>query len=136
VIAGLLRDEIVSSVAQYPGVGDIPVLGALFRSKSFQNRRTELVLIVRPRLVKPLGPEQIPLPTDRYVAPNDWEYYGLGRLEGSAAEGRDPHFWKAWGGAAEAPKRESSGGLIGEFGPRMRVPAPRTVPPTTTGEER
>ena len=63
-------------------MGDIPVLGALFKSRAFQKQESELVIIVTPRLVKPLDMEKQQLPTDYYIEPNDWDIYLLGNMEG------------------------------------------------------
>jgi pilus assembly protein CpaC len=82
-IAGLLRETILADVAKFPILGDIPVLGALFQSKSFQKRETELVIIVTPHLVKPLDLASVSLPTDYYVEPSELEFYLLGEIEGS-----------------------------------------------------
>jgi pilus assembly protein CpaC len=82
-IAGLLKSVIRDRVNKYPFLGDIPVLGALFRSKEFQKNETELVIVITPRLVKPMeSPENIPLPTDYYLEPSEAEYYLLSQLEG------------------------------------------------------
>jgi pilus assembly protein CpaC len=83
-IAGLLSNNVRSIVSKFPLLGDIPILGALFQSKSFQNEKSELIIIVTPHLVKPLDLEKQPLPTDYYVEPNDAEFYLFGKLEGSA----------------------------------------------------
>jgi len=81
-IAGLLKDDVRSVVSKFPLLGDIPILGALFRSTSFQKSETELIIIVTPHLVKPLDLAKQTLPTDQYVEPNDFEFYLLGMLEG------------------------------------------------------
>ena len=81
-IAGLLRDSIKSQVSKFPLLGDIPILGALFRSQSFLKNKTELIIIVTPHLVKPLNMAKQTLPTDYYVEPNDAEFYLEGRMEG------------------------------------------------------
>ena len=82
-IAGLLRDELTSRVAAYPFLGKIPILGVLFRSSTLEKTSTELVLLVRPRLVKPLDAQALPpVPTDYYDEPNWFEFYLLGRIEG------------------------------------------------------
>jgi len=66
-IAGLIRDDSRNLVSKFPVLGDIPILGALFRSTEFIRNETELVILVTPRLIKPMGaPETISLPTDRY----------------------------------------------------------------------
>lgn len=80
-IAGLLQDKVKSVVERVPGLGDVPVLGALFRSQQFQRDETELVIIVTPHLVKPLDPGPRPLPTDHYQSPDDVDFYLLGRGE-------------------------------------------------------
>jgi pilus assembly protein CpaC len=107
-IAGLLSDTVNSSVEKYPLLGDIPVLGLLFRSVQFQRNETELVLLVTPRIVKPLSGE-IRLPTDAYVAPNDFELYLLGALESQREA------------APRAPDDPGSAGLLGPAGHRLPV---------------
>jgi pilus assembly protein CpaC len=81
-IAGLLSDRVRENASKYPALGDIPILGQLFRSSSFQKNESELVIIVTPRLVKPLDPSKQVLPTDFFVEPDDFEFYVLGMLEG------------------------------------------------------
>jgi pilus assembly protein CpaC len=81
-IAGLLKEDIRDTLSKYPFLGDIPVLGALFRSRAFQKNETELVIIATPHLVKPLDLAKQPLPTDFYIEPNDTEFYWLGLMEG------------------------------------------------------
>jgi pilus assembly protein CpaC len=103
-IAGLLSDEVKEDVQKFPLLGDIPILGALFRSSSFQRSETELVVIVTPHLVKPLDLAKQTLPTDAYIAPDDFEFYLEGRLEGR--DGRKPAL----------PGALKKGGLEGDFG--------------------
>ena len=81
VIAGLLEDRVTSVMEKVPGIGDVPILGALFQSQQFQNNETELVIIVTPHLAKPLDPGSRPLPTDHYQAPSDVDFFMLGRQE-------------------------------------------------------
>jgi pilus assembly protein CpaC len=81
-IAGLLRDTVREQVQKFPFLGDIPVLGALFRSSKFQKNQTELVIIVTPHFVKPIDMAQQTLPTDTFVEPNDWEFYLMGWTDG------------------------------------------------------
>jgi len=81
-IAGLLQENIREAIAKYPLLGDIPILGALFRSTSFQKNETELIIIVTPRLVKPLDMKKQTLPTDAYLEPNDFEFMLMGYVEG------------------------------------------------------
>jgi pilus assembly protein CpaC len=84
-LAGLISENVRADVEKFPGLGAIPVLGALFRSQGFRNEETELVIMATPHLAKAIAPENIRLPTDGYVAPSDAEFYLLGRLEGRAS---------------------------------------------------
>ena len=68
-IAGLLQRDFETTVRQVPLLGNIPILGALFRSSSFQKGETELLIVVTPHLVQPLRPDQVRLPTDRVADP-------------------------------------------------------------------
>ena len=79
-IAGLLQDNIRENVDKFPLLGDIPVLGALFRSSEFQRNETELVMIVTPRLVKPMTGD-FHLPTDAFVEPSAFEFFMFGAME-------------------------------------------------------
>jgi pilus assembly protein CpaC len=81
-IAGLLRDNVREQVLKFPVLGDIPVLGALFRSSRYTKNQTELVIIVTPHYVKPMDVTQQALPTDTFVEPNDWEFYLMGWTDG------------------------------------------------------
>lgn len=69
-IAGLLRDETRTTVNQLPFFGSLPVIGSLFRSTEYQNGETELLIVVTPRLVRPIRPDQVRLPTDRVADPS------------------------------------------------------------------
>jgi len=102
-IAGLLREATRASISKFPLLGDIPVLGVLFQSKSFQKSETELVIIVTPHLVKPLELAKQTLPTDFYVEPNEVEFFLRGAIEGK-------------GSGQSVPLHE---GLDGDFGHSM-----------------
>jgi pilus assembly protein CpaC len=80
-LAGLLDETTSTLVNKFPALGDIPVLGALFRSQNYQKGETELVILVTPRLAQPLPVGKTRLPTDSYTEPSDWDYFGRGRLE-------------------------------------------------------
>jgi pilus assembly protein CpaC len=82
VIAGLIKNNITETIKRFPGMGEVPVLGALFRSSEFQKDQTELLFVITPRLVKPLA-EAPRLPTDNHVEPSRVEVYFNGSLEGS-----------------------------------------------------
>jgi len=84
-IAGLIKSNVNESIKRFPLLGNIPILGALFRSSSFQNEKTELLFVVTPRLVKPL-PANYALPTDSFKEPSKKEFFIDGRLEGKSAE--------------------------------------------------
>lgn len=87
-IGGLLRDNVRESVKKFPYLGDLPILGALFRSTSFQKNETELLIIVTPHLVKPMDVATQSLPTDYFVEPNDFELFMLGFPEKGGFGGR------------------------------------------------
>ncbi|MFW8631302.1 type II and III secretion system protein family protein [Vibrio natriegens] len=78
-IAGLLSENARNTEEGLPGVSDLPVLGRLFKSEQFTSGETELVILVTPRLAKPLDRRRFTLPTDGFVSPNDVEFYLLGK---------------------------------------------------------
>lgn len=80
-IAGLISDNVREFVDKLPGLGDIPGLGALFRSQEYRSGQTELVIFVTPHLARPIAAEKVRLPTDGFVPPSDMEFYLMGRME-------------------------------------------------------
>ncbi len=80
MIAGLIKDQSRSTIQGMPGVKEIPVLGALFRSTNFQRNETELVIAVTPYLVDPVRSSDIKLPTDNFTYPTQMEMYFYGAL--------------------------------------------------------
>ena len=74
-IAGLLQNTIIQDVSKFPGLADIPILGALFKSDRFQKSETELVIIVTPYIVRPVDAKRIALPTDGMRPANDFARY-------------------------------------------------------------
>jgi pilus assembly protein CpaC len=80
-IGGLIKSNVTEAVKALPGLGELPVLGALFRSNEFQTDRSELLFIVTPRLVKPLPPNYA-LPTDGFIEPTRGQFMLNGRMEG------------------------------------------------------
>ncbi len=72
-IAGLIQNNVTHDLSKFPWLGDVPVLGQLFRSDNFQRNESELVIIVTPYIVRPVSSKRLALPTDGYVAPNDAE---------------------------------------------------------------
>ena len=90
VLAGLLQSNSVYDKSQLPWLGDIPVLGALFRSAAYRKDETDLVIIVTPRLVKPLRPGEEPgTPLDETAPGNDGDLFVNGDLEVSKAHLRN-----------------------------------------------
>lgn len=84
-IGGLIKNNVVSNIKALPILGEIPVLGALFRSTDFQQDKSELLFVVTPRLVKSLPPN-FALPTDKTTDPSRTELFLGGRLEGPPPE--------------------------------------------------
>lgn len=81
-IAGLIKNNARQALDAVPGLGEVPVLGALFRSNEFQGDRSELMFVITPRLIKPIDPGHR-LPTDGYTPPSRSELYLGNRLEGT-----------------------------------------------------
>lgn len=86
-IAGLLMDDFTDLNGQVPWLGDVPVLGALFRSAEYQREQSELVIIVTPHLVTPTRGEALALPTDRVVPPTEKDLFLRGRVAGTPKTG-------------------------------------------------
>jgi pilus assembly protein CpaC len=84
MIAGLLKNELGSSISKTPGVGDVPLLGALFKSNGWRRNETELMIVITPYLVKPVSDSQISLPTDGIHSANDAERILLGKINSNS----------------------------------------------------
>jgi pilus assembly protein CpaC len=84
-IGGLLQDNFREQVKRFPILGEIPVLGALFRSSEYRKEKSELLVVVTPRLVKPLAPNYV-LPTDGFVEPSRSELLFEGKMEGKKSD--------------------------------------------------
>ena len=100
-IAGLLSDDFRDLNGQVPWLGDIPVLGALFRSAEYQREQTELVIIITAHLVTPTRGETLALPTDRVRPPSESELFLFGRVAATGAPTE--------GGAGEVARQDFSG---------------------------
>lgn len=93
-VAGLLQDEFIDTNGQVPWLGDIPILGTLFRSAQYQRSQSELVIIITAHLVTPTRGEALALPTDRIMPPSEKDLFlngkvardGTRRLKGAAGE--------------------------------------------------
>ena len=123
-MAGLLERTTNATVDRVPGIGDLPVIGDLFRSVNYQEGETELVVLVTASLVEPLSKTSMPpLPGAMHRRPNDWELYLGGMIEGTAPPAlseeetdwlktmgfenlRGPGAWASYG--EEAPRSQST----------------------------
>lgn len=97
-IAGLLQDDFRDLTGQVPWLGDIPILGALFRSADYQRNQSELVIIVTPHLVTPVAGDTLALPTDRVRLPSEKDLFLFGKTAG-----------RATGAAGEVARQDFSG---------------------------
>jgi len=100
-IAGLISDDFRDLSGQVPWLGDIPILGALFRSAEYQRQQTELVIIITAHLVTPTRGEALALPTDRFRPPTERDLFLNGRVAGTVSP--------TTGGAAEVARQDFSG---------------------------
>lgn len=114
-LAGLLEDNLRETVRKVPGLGDIPVLGALFRSSNYQQDKTDLLITVTPHLVKPVKEGSVRYPGEFFQPPNAFEFYLEGRLEGERRPD-DVSAVSAHSFEARAIPVQSQGGLEGTFG--------------------
>lgn len=81
-IAGLLQTKHRKNANQLPWIGQVPVLGALFKSSSYEKEESDLVIIVTPRLVRPAAPGQrLATPHDKVLAGNDRDFFARGKME-------------------------------------------------------
>ncbi|SFD47902.1 type II and III secretion system protein family protein [Roseivivax sediminis] len=101
-IAGLLQDDFSDLNGQVPWLGDVPVLGALFRSAEYQRSQTELVIIITPHLVTPTRGEAMALPTDRIRPPTEKDLFLYGRVTDGTRRPRQ-------GAAGEVARQDFNG---------------------------
>jgi pilus assembly protein CpaC len=111
-MAGLIRKDFQDTIRQVPFLGSIPIIGALFRSNGFQNDQTELVIIVTPRLVKPVRAGDLKAPTDRVGPPHEADLFLNGRTDTGVPPAAAPFVQPA---------------------PLMTVPPPPPPPPPAGG---
>jgi pilus assembly protein CpaC len=118
MIAGLMSNRSVGSIDSTPGLGDVPILGNLFRSDNFRRGDTELVIVVTPYLVRPTTADQIRLPTDGFRNPTQAQRLITGGIaDGTNDQGRPvPTLAAPTGGAPAAP------GTLGQSQPAATVP--------------
>jgi pilus assembly protein CpaC len=107
-IAGLLRDDFEDAIRKFPFLGDVPLLGNLFKSKRYQLDQTELVVVVTPYLVQPAPVTSLLTPADTFVAPNEAEFFLEDKVFGSS---RQP---------ADDLGRQGAAGIVGPYGYILR----------------
>ena len=122
MIGGLMRNSSANSVEKAPWLGDIPILGALFRSSSFRRNETELVIVVTPYLVKPVNAGEIALPTDGYRIANEAQRVLVDQNQDSRTGEQRP------GPVHVAPRTVAPG--IGAIGSAVTPSAPSPARPT------
>jgi len=126
MIGGLLRNAHTNTVDRAPGLGNIPILGALFRSNRFRRSETELVIIVTPYLVQPVSANQIALPTDGFRTANDGQRLLLGQEQDGRTGERRPV-------PSAAPPQTVAPG-IGPVGSVAPLPAPAAPAPVQAAQ--
>ncbi|MFO7593372.1 MAG: type II and III secretion system protein family protein [Pseudomonadota bacterium] len=103
-IAGLINENLREQINKFPGLGDIPILGHLFRSQEYVKGKSELVILVTPHFAKPVDRKELSLPTDAFVDPSSMDFYLLGRMEGKAKDDQ------------QTTKSMQQGSVDGQFG--------------------
>jgi pilus assembly protein CpaC len=135
-LAGLIQSDFNNTVNAIPLLGKVPIIGALFRSTNFQRQETELVMVVTPRVVRPVqAGTTLALPSDRVQEPSDLDMFLMGKTEdvrtlrpmnplpgpeNSVHRPRPPAGAQPAAGAAAKPVAEKAGGVDGEFGHIVR----------------
>jgi pilus assembly protein CpaC len=134
-IGGLVKNNVAGALKAFPGLGEVPVLGTLMRSTSFQNDLTELVFIITPHLVKPLqtAASELPMPTDSFTRPSAIDIYATGNMEGRGQKSApsDPNAPTPQPAAAPGPQpmRPSSSAPSAP----SSTPNPANAPTSSTG---
>lgn len=105
MIAGLLQNTVSNDVSRLPGLGNLPVIGALFKSDRFRRQETELMIVVTPYIVKPVNAGDIKLPTDGFQAPTDLQRYLLSKTfsSGLSKTNTTPNATSAAGAKSAVP---------------------------------
>jgi pilus assembly protein CpaC len=130
-----MRNTQTNSIDRAPGLGNVPILGALFRSTRYRKSETELVIIVTPYLVKPVTAGSIALPTDGFKTATDLERVLLGRTQSGQSGGERPK-------PTMAPPATVVGPTIGELDPHsvptlpLQAPAQQSQAQTQRGDKK
>jgi pilus assembly protein CpaC len=134
VVAGLIKNNANEALNRFPGLGEVPVMGALFRSTEFQTDQTELMFVVTPRLIKPLNATAM-LPTDNHIVPSRAEVILMGSGEGKPPlPARTAGAAPSGGTAASAPAPVVLPPLAAPAAVAPASPAPADVVLTSSGE--
>jgi pilus assembly protein CpaC len=123
MLAGLMKNNSQNAIKKLPGAGDLPILGSLFRSTSFQKGETELVIVVTPYLVNPVDAADIKLPTDGYRVPNELQRI-LGNQDSDGRSGAQ----RPVPSAAPQPRSAPSLGTATPAAPATAAARPRGKP--------
>jgi len=111
MIAGLLNNDTANNINKVPGIGNLPILGSLFKSRSFQRHETELVIVVTPYLVKPINASDVRLPTDGFRNANEGQGLFLEQMHDGISGARAPMPSRAPNGPVPAPGPQTSAAL-------------------------
>lgn len=126
MIAGLMSNNAQNAIEKTPGLGDTPILGNLFRSRSFRRGETELVIIVTPYLVKPVDASEIKLPTDGFRAATELQSL-IGYQDNDGVSGASRPMPTVKDGNAPAPS-------VSQYDPAAVVPGSRSEERTADGK--
>ena len=108
MIAGLLNNEASNNINKVPGIGNLPIIGSLFKSRQFQRNETELVIAVTPYLVKPMNASDLRLPTDGFRNANEGQGLFLQQGHDGVSGARAPMPSRAPGGQVPTPGPQAS----------------------------
>jgi len=128
-IGGLMKSNVTGTLKGLPGLGEVPVLGALFRSTNFQEDKTELVFVVTPRLAKPL-PQNYPLPTDHFGKVTEAGVFFTGNMEGKKPQPAAEPATPSTGAAIPSPIPVKGGAIAAAGG----TAAPVVLTPIITSQ--
>ena len=111
MIAGLLNNDTANNISKVPGLGNLPILGSLFKSRNFQRHETELVIVVTPYLVRPMNASDVRLPTDGFRNANEGQGLFLQQGHDGVSGAQAPMPSRAPGAPVPAPGPQSSAAL-------------------------
>jgi pilus assembly protein CpaC len=121
-LAGLIRKDFQDTIRQVPLLGSLPIIGALFRSSGFQHEETELVIIVTPRLVRPVRAGALKVPTDRVGPPNEADLLLLGRTDTGVPPSAAPFASPSPAARVSPPAPATTAPPVGGGGTALKTP--------------